>query len=287
MTRQHFSDALIAAIERTGTCACVGIDPFMELMPASLREGRADTAVLREFSERVLDAAAPHVGIVKFQAACYERFGAAGFAELERAVASARGRHLITILDAKRGDIGSTSDHYAAAAVNMGAHCITVNGYLGPSGIQPFLKAGLGVFVLVRTSNPDSDHLQSAALADGGTVALRVAAMVSTLGDTLVGSAGFSDAGAVVGATKASDAAALRAAMPRQIFLVPGYGAQGGSLDDVRRIRLPGPPGRGGLVVNSSRGITYPKAPTSTAQQWQHAVADAATSFARDLRPLS
>jgi orotidine-5'-phosphate decarboxylase len=282
VTRERFSDALIRAIQRTGTCACVGIDPFMEMMPETLRVGDAP-AVLRAFTERVLDAVAGLVPVVKFQAACFERFGAAGYAELERGVGLAARRGLLTILDAKRGDIGSTSDHYAAAAVNMGAHCITVNGYLGPSGIEPFLNAGLGVFVLVRTSNPDSDTLQSARLADGRSVAVAMAEMVAALGATRMGSEGFSDVGAVVGATKADDAAELRKAMPSQCLLVPGFGAQGGTVDDVMRIRCGGAAGRGGLVVNSSRAITYPKTPGD----WQSGVRRAAEVFAGQMRTVA
>lgn len=282
MTRERFSDALLRAIRRTGNCACVGIDPFMEMMPDTLRAGEP-AMVLRSFTERVIDAVAGLVPVVKFQAACFERFGAAGYAELERGVGLAAHRGLLTILDAKRGDIGSTSDHYAAAAVNMGAHCITVNGYLGPSGIEPFLNAGLGVFVLVRTSNPDSDVLQSARLADGRTVAVAMAQVVATLGSTRVGDEGFSDVGAVVGATKADDAAELRRVMPAQVFLVPGFGAQGGTVDDVQRIRCPGPAGRGGLVVNSSRAITYPKAPGD----WLTGVRRAAETFAAQMQPVA
>lgn len=283
MTRERFADAVVKAVVRTGTCACVGIDPFMEHMPEELRNLNDPATILRVFSERVIAAVAGHVPVVKFQAACYERFGSKGYAELERASALARERGLLVILDAKRGDIGSTSDHYAASAVNMGAHCITVNGYLGPSGIEPFLNAGLGVFVLVRTSNPDSDTLQSAPLREGGTVAEAMGRMVATLGSTRVGAAGFSDVGAVVGATKADDAAALRSVMPQQIFLVPGFGAQGGTVDDVKRIRCPGPAGRGGILVNSSRAITYPK----TTGDWLPSVRHAAQTFAEQMRVVA
>ncbi len=280
MTRQRYADALVEAIGRSGNCACVGIDPFMDLMPGSIMQ--ADPAsTLRSFASRVIDAVAGLVPVVKFQAACFERFGAAGYAELERGVGLARQRGLLVILDAKRGDIGSTSDHYAAGAVAMGASCITVNGYLGPSGIEPFLNAGLGVYVLVRTSNPDSDVLQSAPLADGRTVAGAMAQMVASIGASRLGSHGFSDVGAVVGATKADDAVMLRRVMPAQPFLVPGFGAQGGTLEDVARLRVDKPKGLGGILVNSSRGITYPKGSQELpASEWTARVRKAAEEFA-------
>jgi orotidine-5'-phosphate decarboxylase len=141
---------------------------------------------------------------------------------------------LAVVLDAKRGDIGVSAEHYAASAKSMGAGAITVNAYLGPETIKPYLSAGLGAFVLVRTSNPDSDAVQSLKLSDGRTVGEMMADHVAGLGAACVGSHGYSDVGAVVGATKAEDGRALRARMPKQFFLVPGDGAQGGTADDIR-----------------------------------------------------
>src|SRR5262249_2518895 len=134
-----------------------------------------------------------------------------------------------------------------------GADALTVSGYLGPDTIEPFLKPGHGAFVLVRTSNPGSDAVQSLPLADGRTIAEMMADHVAALGATRRGKRGLSDVGAVVGATKAADAASLRKRMPDQIFLVPGYGAQGGRLDDVRPMLRPGArwPGDSGVLVTA------------------------------------
>jgi orotidine-5'-phosphate decarboxylase len=159
------------------------------------------------------------------------------------------------ILDFKRGDIGISADHYAASARGpMPSDWTTVSAYLGTDGILPFVGAERGAFALVRTSNPSGDAIQSLRLADGRTVAESVADLVASAGEATVGACGFSNLGAVVGATKRADAAALRDRMPRQLFLVPGFGAQGGGVDDV----LPcfRADGRGALVT-ASRSVIY------------------------------
>jgi orotidine-5'-phosphate decarboxylase len=285
MSLEHPADLLLAAIARTGTCACVGIDPAPDLMPAELASIGDSSTLLRTFSAAVIDASAGIVPAVKFQSACFERFGWQGVRELEQAMHKARSAGLIVILDAKRGDIGSTSAHYAAAAVNAGAHWITANGYLGTSGLEPFAAAGLGMFVLVRTSNPDSDEIQSNELAAPkvGSVAEHMASVVARLGSTRLGASGLSAVGAVVGATKPADGAALRRIMPDQFFLIPGYGAQGGTIDDIRTMRRPEAPGRGGILVNASRSVTYPKGDGP----WAGRVRDAVKRLADDLRGVA
>lgn len=279
----HTIDALAEAIDRVGTPACVGIDPVYESLPVALRASHpAPTSAIVEFTHSVLAAAAGSVPAVKFQAACFERYGHEGYTALEQAVAEAVRLGLFVILDAKRGDIGSTSAHYAASVCRMGAHAVTVNGYLGPSGVLPFIEAGLGVFVLVRTSNPDSDQLQSARLEDGRTVAQLVADQVKQMGAAKVGGRGLSQVGAVVGATKSAEAMAMRSAMPNQMFLVPGYGAQGGTADDVRALVRPGARSMGdaGVIVNASRSVIYAGA---AEPDWRVRMHDAAVAFARDV----
>jgi orotidine-5'-phosphate decarboxylase len=269
----HFADRIQTGIERAGAPACVGLDPVAERLPQEIRVAHHDPlAAVGEFGREVLHAVAGTVSAVKFQSACYERYGSRGVAVLEQHIGLASGLGLTVVLDAKRGDIGLSAAHYAAAAVRMGAHAMTVNGYLGPSGIEPFLDAGLGVFVLVRTSNPDSDPLQAARLGDGRSVACAVAQQVAALGRSRMGLCGLSDVGAVVGATKAVEGRELRDAMPDQIFLVPGYGAQGGTAEDIRSLLRPD---RRGVLVTASRSVIYPEATGS----WRRAVADAAKRF--------
>lgn len=282
----HAIDALVGAIDRVGSPACVGIDPVYEHLPAALTASHAaPTAALFEFTHSVLAAAAEAVAAVKFQSACFERYGHEGVAALEQAIAEAVRLGLFVILDAKRGDIGSTSDHYAAAVRRMGAHAVTVNGYLGPSGVRPFVESGLGVFVLVRTSNPDSDELQASRVADGRTVAQVVAGQVARLGAPTIGSRGLSGVGAVVGATKSSEGSSLRSVMPSQMFLVPGYGAQGGTADDVRALTRPDARSIGemGVVVNASRSVIYAG---SAETNWRVRIHEAALAFAKDVARL-
>ena len=273
----HAGDELLAAIARVGSPVCVGLDPVLERIPAEV-DGDEPAIRLERFSEGVIRAVAGLVPCVKVQSACYERYGSAGVAALERTVAIAREAGLVTILDAKRGDIGVSSEHYAAASRRAGADWTTCNGYLGDDGIVPFLAEGRGAFALVRTSNPSGDAFQGLPLADGRTVADAMADLVRAIGDRQIGASGFSSLGAVVGATKRADAARLRERLPRQVFLVPGYGAQGGGVEDV----LPcfRPDGRG-AIVTASRSVLYP---AGGGGDWRAAISRAAEAFHLEIR---
>lgn len=277
-----FSDRLVSAIGRVGSPVCVGLDPVLDRIPRNIHSNDAPETVER-FSLGVIDSVSGVVAAIKPQSACYERHGSPGVRALERAVAHARERGLIVILDAKRGDIGISARHYAAAAKSMGADAITVNAYLGPETVEPYLDAGLGVFVLVRTSNPGSDAVQSCALADGRSVAEMMADHVRGLGSGRVGVSGLSDVGAVVGATKSADARALRERMPDAVFLVPGYGAQGGSADDIRAMLRPGEPApSAGVLVTASRSVIY----AGAGDDWRGSVRGAAEQLRDDLSSL-
>lgn len=288
---RHPADRLADAVRATSSVACVGLDPRPELIPPSVRDaalrrhgGDGAAAVADAFvayNTGILDAVAGRCPAVKPQVACYEAYGAAGWAALEATVAAARHRGLVVIVDGKRNDIGSTAAHYAQAAFGgapgldgavmggLGGDWLTVNGYLGADGIEPFLVPSAvggpahGVFVLVRTSNPSAADLQDTAGPDGTTVADRMADLVAAWGADRRGDGGLTAVGAVVGATWPAQARALRERMPDTLFLVPGYGAQGGTAADA----LAGarPSGDPGLLVNSSRQILA---------AWQHDDAD-------------
>ncbi|UCD74581.1 MAG: orotidine-5'-phosphate decarboxylase [Phycisphaerales bacterium] len=281
----HAADRLIEAIERLAAPVCVGIDPVVERLPAVTESGKDPqiaAGAIRSFVLGLLDAAADCVPCVKFQSACFERYGHRGIAILEELIAEARQRNLQVILDAKRGDIGISADHYAAAVFDSAAdrspHWLTINSYLGEDGIQPFLREGRGAFALVRTSNPGGDALQRQKLADGRTIAECVAGMIAAIGRDFVGKSGYSALGAVVGATRSEDAAKLRKLMPQQIFLVPGYGAQGGGVQDV----LPCFNVRGrGAIVTASRSVIYAFEKDRT--DWQLSVTEAAKRFADEI----
>jgi orotidine-5'-phosphate decarboxylase len=296
-----FADRLAAALDAAGSPVCVGLDPVYEKLPSALRCGtgglasqQADAgpvAAIARFCEGVLQACRGVIPVVKPQSACFERYGPEGVALLRHVCLRARELGYLVLLDAKRGDIGVTAEHYAAMAFGqMQADAVTLNGYMGPDTIEPFLKdPSRGVFVLVRTSNPGSDAIQSLRLADGRTVAELLADHVASLGASSVGTCGLSGVGAVVGATKPTDAAALRARMPRQVFLIPGYGAQGGTADDLRRMVIPGArsAGTSGLLVTASRSVIYAFASSQgEAPDWAGAVHAAARGFSAEVRAV-
>jgi orotidine-5'-phosphate decarboxylase len=237
----------------------------------------------------VLEAVGPVAAAVKFQSACFERYLSEGWALMHELMRLAHGMGLVVILDAKRSDIGISSEHYAAATIGCAyVDAVTVSAYMGDDSLVPFVgaarDAGKGLFVLVRTSNPGSAGVQELTLKTGGTVADEVAQLVARLGDGegLIGECGYSAVGAVVGATQQAALARLRTCMPRQVLLLPGYGAQGAAVEDVRPAFAAG---RGGLVT-ASRSILYPQSPARGGDDWTHAVATAAAHVHGQLKPL-
>jgi len=269
-----FDASLTHAIARCGVPLCVGLDPVVDRLPQPCRQHEPAEAV-RRFGLSVIDAVAPHAAAIKAQSACYERLGAGGPGVLAEHIAAARRHGLAVILDAKRGDIGTTAGHYAAAAVGLGAQAITVSPYMGMETIAPYLDAGLAVFVLVRTSNPGAWDLQDRALADGDTLAQRVARLVAELGRQRPG------VHAVVGATRTDDATSLRAIMPRQVLLLPGLGSQGATPADVRAFLGDATPcaGSRGVLPTASRSVLY----AGDGPAWADAVAAAAGALADQL----
>ena len=269
----HAADALHAAIQRTGSIACVGLDPRPALIPPTIvrdsvaRHGDTRLAVAAaflDFNRGLLRAIQGACAAVKPQVACYEAYGAPGMAALEDTITEARRLGIPVIVDGKRNDIGSTAEHYAQAWLSAppgftgplpsGAHgdWLTINAYLGSDGVTPFLVPDTGVFVLVKTSNKGSGEFQGLTLADGSANMDAMAKLVAHWGARRLGTSGLSDVGAVVGATWPAEAKRLRSLMPDTIFLVPGYGAQGGSAADA----LAGARADGrGVVINSSRAI--------------------------------
>ena len=200
---RHAADVLLDAIDRTAAPVCVGIDPVIDRLPRASRGGcgaEEAAAAIRSFTLGVLDQVAEHVPCVKFQSACFERHGHHGVRVLAETIAAAQARGLEVILDAKRGDIGISADHYAAACFGASPaerpDWVTINSYLGADGITPFLERG-GAFALVRTSNPGGDSLQQQQLASGNTVAEHVASMIAEIGCETVGESGYSSLGAV------------------------------------------------------------------------------------------
>lgn len=279
----HFADRLLNACKTKGAPVCVGLDPVLERLPDAIDQSDP-VAAIETFCIGVIDAVADAVPAVKPQSACFERYGAPGVAVYHQVVAHAKQAGLIVVGDAKRGDIGTSSAHYAAGllAEPHGCDSLTVNGYLGGDGVEPFQEVaaaqGKGLFVLVRTSNPGGDAIQSLPLADGRTVSEAVGDVVAELGSSCIGDSGYSNVGMVVGATKPEDAAKLRERYPQQLFLVPGFGAQGGGAEDVRAcFKSDGT----GALITASRSVIYAFGEGDV--DWQVAIAGAAGQLRDDV----
>lgn len=264
---ENFADRLAAAIDRCGNGVLVGIDPRTDMLPeAILSHGRArgleeQAAAFERFACGVIDVVAPLVPAIKPQAAFFEELGPAGMQALAAVIRYGQQKGLLVIVDGKRNDIGTTAAAYARGFLGResawGADALTVSPYLGDDSLSPFVEVaqqrGCGLFVLVKTSNPGSRLFQDLA-SDGRPVYRHVAAHVEQLAVQTAGRCGYGAVGAVVGATYPEQLVELRQAMPHTCFLVPGYGAQGGTAKDVAAAI----DGRGrGAIVNSSRGIIF------------------------------
>ncbi|MBY0585782.1 orotidine-5'-phosphate decarboxylase [bacterium] len=280
------------------TPTMVGIDPRWASLPTSIKENRgsplsADSVAeaYHQFGLAILDTTADLVPAVKFQSAFFEAVGPAGVQVLWSLARHASSLGLVVVMDAKRGDIGSTADAYAEAylAPLPGetapiADALTVNPFLGRETIEPFLKSArqhrTGVFVLVRTSNPGSADLQM-EVQGGQTISSRIGSWVEDWSASSAGELGFGDVGAVVGATHRAELRTFRDAMPHTPILLPGYGAQGGSAADLRDAF----DDRGlGAVVNNSRGIIFAyQSEKHSAESWKESVRDATQAMIADL----
>jgi len=277
-----FADRLAEAVKRDGQL-CVGIDPRVDMLPKAFQPTAEG---VEAFCLMVLELVRPYCGIVKPQAAFFEQLGVPGFAAMQSVLKRAKELGFVTILDAKRGDIASTAQAYAEAAFDTwNADSLTVNPYLGRDSIEPFLTVARkaspprGLFVLVRTSNPGGGMFQNLQ-CDGQPLYRHVASEVVKWNDEQLGECGLGDVGAVVGATNPKELVELRQSMPRVWFLVPGYGAQGGTAADAKAAyRSDGL----GAIVNSSRGVVFPFKPDDP--DWEAKVIAAAKQAQSELRP--
>jgi orotidine-5'-phosphate decarboxylase len=290
---EHFADRLLRAIESKGSPVCVGIDPVYERLPDEFRSGGDDQQrridAIGRFSREVLRIVSPLVPAVKVQSAYFEVYRGPGVALYFDIVRAAAEAGLLVIGDVKRNDIGSTARAYAAGHLTGAAtpDAITINGYLGADGLEPFVEAareeGKGVFVLVRTSNPSAKSVQDFPDASGKKLYEHIAEQVAVIGGRkdLIGTRGYSCIGAVVGATYPDEGRRLRELMPQQIFLVPGYGAQGATAADCAAAFK----GDGtGAIVNASRSVIFAHQREEYADMdWKQAVEQAAKTFANDI----
>ncbi len=299
----EFADRVVSAVRHKGNPIIVGIDPRPEELPTGFLDkfsgDRAGVAeALRVFGCEIIDVVAPLVPLIKFQSAFYEAYGPEGLAAMHATLDYARQKDVLVIFDGKRNDIGTTAEAYARAylgKVPVGgsfepswhADALTINPYLGTDGIAPFVKVAArenkGVFVLVRTSNASAREFQD-LVCDGMPVYRHVAKRLLDWCEGRYGTEGYNLIGAVVGATYPQELAELREALPGVLFLVPGYGAQGGTAKDIAA----GFDENGqGALVNNSRGITFaynkPAYREKFADNWRRAVEEAVHEMINDL----
>lgn len=280
----NFADRLVAAIREKGAAACVGLDPSIERLPneilrdAGIRSNKSDPAAcdvpdhaaadaLLAFGREVIRLTAPHVPALKINIAFFERYRADGVRVYFELVRQARDAGMVVIGDVKRADIGHSSAQYALAQFfesetsSLAApDAITINPYFGLDGVKPFIDVarvqGRGLFILVQTSNPSAAQVQGLELADGGTLCQRVGTLVEDWAsdEGLIGSCGYSSIGAVVSPRDVPSTERIRTLMPSCLFLVPGFGAQGRTNEEVARCFKPD--GTGALVT-ASRSVIY------------------------------
>ena len=270
----------------------MGLDPHPGQIPELF--GSSGTAEAAErFCMAVVDRLVGRVAVIKPQIAFFEQLGWPGLRALTAVVERARSAGLLVLLDAKRGDIGSTAAGYAAAYLARGAplevDALTLNPYLGLDTLEPFVACaeaeGRGLVVLVKTSNPGSGDLQDLGVG-GAPVYEMLAGALSPLASRLRGpETGWSSLGVVVGATWPKQHDGVRARLPHALFLVPGYGAQGASAKDAVRGFAPGPNGLEGGMVASSRAVTFPEAAQrADALGWERAIDEALSRSIGELR---
>jgi orotidine-5'-phosphate decarboxylase len=275
---QHYADRLQERIEVTSP-VCVGLDPMLDKLPSGLTK---DIAGVTTFCKGIIDAVKETACAVKPQLAYFELLGWEGMKALYEVSAYAQKTGLLVIADGKRNDIGSTCDAYADAYLGADKpfDALTISPYLGSDGVVPFIKRceanGKGIYVLVKTSNESSGELQDLPAGDE-SVHEHLAQLVESWAAQKIGVRNLSSVGAVVGATYPEELKYLRTLMPHVPFLIPGYGAQGGTADDSKFGFLPDGTG---AVVNSARGIIY----ASAKQDWQQAAGKAAEAMATDLK---
>jgi orotidine-5'-phosphate decarboxylase len=301
-------DVLQEKIRQKKNPTVAGLDPKLDYIPQFIKDEafgqygktlKGAAEAYRLFCRGLIDALYEVVPAVKPQSAYFEVLGSAGIEALEDVVAYAKEKGLYVIMDAKRGDIGSTCEAYAQAYLGgisldgenvlspFDCDCMTVNGYLGTDGIKPFTalckERDKAIFLLVKTSNPSSRELQDLIAGDRLVhIAMADLAVRLTEKEKLVGKSGWSQIGAVVGATHPADLKNLRAKYPQIFFLVPGYGAQGGKAQDVQYAfdRL-----GHGAIVNSSRGImcAWKKTEDETGRNYQEAAKKEAIRMRDDI----
>ena len=305
----HFADRLCKAVNGRKTSLIVGLDPVYSRLPPAIRSHRemndefdvaAAVDAIFDFSTQVLRIVAPMVPAVKINIAFFEKYLWEGLETYYALISEADGLGLEVIGDVKRGDIGHTAELYAAAHLEnpelagledtLAPDAITINGYMGADGIEPFVatatRQGKGVFVLIRTSNPSAGEIQDFADAAGQTLYEKMAEVVGRVANKpdQLGTSGYSNVGMVVGGTSPEVTTNLRRKYDKVWFLVPGYGSQGATAQDC--VRFCKPDGTGALI-NASRSIIYayeiPRYKEQFGDDWRRCIEQAVVDAKMDL----
>lgn len=290
-----FGDRLAGAIRKLNAAVCVGLDPVVDKLPAELGDlaKRNPSEAILAYGRGVIEAIAGKVPAIKINIAFFEPFFEDGLRVYRELTRSAHRAGLIVIGDIKRADIGHSSQQYATAHVGTDrddqVDAVTVNPYFGSDGVEPFIETALktnrGVIVLVQTSNASASQVQGLAFADGLTVCQKVASLVQSWAARSIGTSGYSPVGAVVSPRDLPSTIQIRDLMPNCIFLVPGFGAQGRTADEVAKCFKPD---GSGAIVTASRSVIYAYAePRYRGQDWQSAVAASCSDFAAEIRSLA
>ena len=300
-------DILVKEIQKKDNPTVVGLDPRLNFVPTFIKEeafekfgktprGAAEAFLM--FNKGIIDAVYDLVPAIKPQVAMYEQYGAEGINAYIETIKYAKKKGLVIIGDIKRGDIATTAEAYSDGHIGKvdiedeqyivyDEDSITINPYLGYDSVEPYINNcknfNRGLFILVKTSNPNSGEIQD-LIVEGETLYKRVGRLVNKWGEQLIGRSGYSQIGAVVGATHSSQAEELREIMPNNYFLVPGYGAQGATAKDLKvcfnKDGL-------GAIVNSSRGIIAAYKNTKyTELQFAEAAREAVIEMKKDLKSV-
>lgn len=252
----YIIDKLYDRVEKRGV-VCVGLDTALDYVPDHIKEGRTPGEAIFEFNKAIIDSTYDVAACFKVQIAYYEALGLEGLTAYKKTLEYLRSKDEIIIADIKRGDIAATAKMYAKAHFegDFEADFITLSPYMGMDSIEPYmpyLESGRkGVFSLVRTSNPGAEDIEYIDTAEGKKVYEVVADKITEMGRTCIGKCGYTAIGGVIGCTHVDEGKKIRANYNNMFFLIPGYGAQGGTAEDVALYLNNG----NGGVVNSSRGI--------------------------------
>ena len=264
----QFSDKVISKTREIGIPLCLGLDPHPHLIPKIFKPNSTKCNIknVENFLFEIMEIANGKIVAIKPQVAFFELLGPKGMSLLIKISNFAREKNILVIMDAKRGDIGTTSKAYANAWLGENAcypsDALTVNPWMGIETLNPFIEVAShtnsGVFILLKTSNPGSSDLQDLHF-DNKPLYIHLAEKLNRISKKHSGEYGYSNIGMVVGATKPSEAMLIRETLPNSLFLIPGYGAQGATAREalsglVKRNQVY----EGGLI-NSSRKILFPE----------------------------